>query len=124
MSIASGLMDKLLEFALANPDKAIVEVRLSIGELMHIEHEQLRFCYEAISAGTILEGSTLEIETIHSIVQCPHCSYFGEPKYWDDILVATSVVTLQCPQCGKSAEAIRGHECAIRSVRYRETAIT
>ncbi len=123
MSIASGLADKLLEFAQTNPDKRIVEVRLAVGELTHLEPEQLRFCYTAITAGTELEGSTIEIENVEATVQCPHCSYLGRPKYWEDALAFTSVVTLRCPDCGKAAEAIQGHECGIQSLKYRENAL-
>jgi Zn finger protein HypA/HybF involved in hydrogenase expression len=37
LSIASGLVEKLLDFSEKNPDKKIVEVRLAVGELSHIE---------------------------------------------------------------------------------------
>ena len=40
-SIASGLVEKLLDFAEKNPDKKIVEVRVAIGEFTQIEEEQL-----------------------------------------------------------------------------------
>jgi hydrogenase nickel incorporation protein HypA/HybF len=95
-------------------------VRLAVGELTHLEPEQLSFCYGAITAETPLEGSSLEIEKVDAAVQCPHCAYRGRPKYWDELLADTRVVTLCCPQCGRQAEAIQGHECAIKSVRYRE----
>ena len=39
--------------------REIFEVRLEIGELSHIEEEQLRFCYESITKETPLEGSKL-----------------------------------------------------------------
>lgn len=120
LSIASGMVEKLLQFANDNPDKKIVEVRLAVGELSHIEHEQLRFCYQAITTETPLEGSTLEIETIAASVRCPHCTYRGRPKYWDDALAGLPVATLECPSCARAAEALEGHECAIRSVRCME----
>ncbi len=120
LSIASGLVEKLLEFSEKNPDKKIVEVRLAVGELSHIEHEQIRFCYEAITAETLLEGSSLEIEKIDAMVKCPHCSYRGRPKYWDGALSGIPVATLECPSCGKTTEATDGQECAIRSIRFTE----
>ena len=43
MSIAAGLMDKLLEFAREHPGKRVLQVRLLVGELANIELEQLRF---------------------------------------------------------------------------------
>ncbi|MDQ6808954.1 MAG: hydrogenase maturation nickel metallochaperone HypA [Verrucomicrobiota bacterium] len=125
LSIASGLLEKLLDFAEKNADKKIVEVRLAVGELSHIEHEQLRFCYEAITTETPLEGSKLEIEKIDAMVKCPHCGYRGRPKYWDGALSGIPVATLECPSCGKAAEATDGKECAIKSLRCTEiSAIT
>lgn len=120
LSIASGLVEKLIDFAEKNPDKRIVGVRLAIGELSHIEEEQFRFCYAAITAETPLEGSTLEIEKIEAIVICPHCSYHGRPKYWDGALSGVPVATLECPSCGKAANATDGKECAIKSLRCIE----
>lgn len=120
LSIASGLVEKLLDFAEKNPDKKIVEVRLAVGELSHIEHEQMRFCYQAITTETALEGSTLEIERIDAMVKCPHCSYRGRPKYWDGALSGIPVATLECPSCGKTTEATDGQECAIKSLRFTE----
>ena len=123
LSIASGLVEKLLDFAEKNPDKKIVEVRLAVGELSHIEHEQMRFCYQAITTETALEGSTLEIEKIDAMVKCPHCSYRGRPKYWDGALSGIPVATLECPSCGKATEATDGKECAIKSLRCTEISL-
>jgi hydrogenase nickel incorporation protein HypA/HybF len=118
-SIASGLVEKLLDFVEKNPDKKIVEVRLAIGEFTQIEEEQLRFCYESITTEMPIAGSTLTIESVLGKVACSHCSYSGPPKYWEGVLRGSLVATLQCPQCGNAAEAIEGEECAIRSVRYQ-----
>ena len=63
-SIASGLVEKLLDFAEKNPDKKIVEVRVAIGEFTLIEEEQLRFCYESIITEMPLAGSSLKIEPV------------------------------------------------------------
>ena len=93
---------------------------LAVGELSHIEDEQLRFCYEAITTETPLEGSRLEIEKIDAMVKCPHCSYRGRPKYWDGALSGIPVATLECPSCGKTTQPTDGQECAIKSVRFTE----
>ncbi len=119
-SIASGLVEKLLDFASANPDKKIVEVRVAIGEFTHIEEEQLRFCYESIITEMPIAGSTLLIEPVLAKVACSHCSYSGPPKYWDGALHGTPIATLEFPQCGQAAAAIEGEECAIRSVRFTQ----
>ena len=85
-SIASGLVEKLLDFAEKNPDKKIVEVRVAIGEFTQIEEEQLRFCYESIITEMPIAGSRLTIEPVLGKVACSHCSYSGPPKYWDGAL--------------------------------------
>jgi hydrogenase nickel incorporation protein HypA/HybF len=120
-SIACGLVEKLLQFSGENPDKKIIEVRLEVGELSHIEEEQLRFAYGSIITETPLEGSTLLIEDVKAAVECPHCSYRGRPKYWDGALSGTPVATLECPDCGKAANPVGGQECAIKSVRLLQS---
>lgn len=117
-SIASGLVEKLLDFAAKNPDKKIVDVRVAIGEFTQIEGEQLRFCYESIITEMPIAGSSLTIEPIPGKVACPHCSYRGAPKYWDGALHGGPVATLECPGCGNAARIMEGEECAIRSVRF------
>src|SRR5437762_14179899 len=121
LSIASGLVEKLLEFSAHNPERAILEVRLEIGELSHIDSEQLRFCYESIAKETPLEGSMLTIARVPAIVSCPHCTYRERPNYWHEALAIAPVMTMRCPHCGNAVEAARGHDCAIKSVRLLET---
>ena len=117
-SIASGLVEKLLDFTEKNPDKKIVEVRVAIGEFTQIEEEQLRFCYESIITEMPIAGSRLTIEAVLGKVRCPHCSYRGPPKYWEGALHGVPVATLECPACGKAAQVVEGEECAIRSIRF------
>lgn len=119
-SIASGLVEKLLDFANANPDKKIVEVRVAIGEFTQIEEEQLRFCYESIITEMPIAGSTLLLELVLAKVACSNCSYSGPPKYWDRALHGGLVATLECPECGKATRITEGEECAIRSVRFTQ----
>ena len=120
LSIASAIVEHLLEFAESDPPKKILSVRLLVGELSCIEPEQLSFCYAAITRETAIENSTLEIERVAAEVLCPSCSYRGRPKFWEDALSDVVVATLQCPACGKAAEAVQGHECTIRTIRYVE----
>jgi hydrogenase nickel incorporation protein HypA/HybF len=120
LSIASSMVESVLEFAEAPPPKKVLKVLLQIGELTCVEPEQLRFSYMAITKETALEDSTLEIEEVDALVACPHCEYEGQPKYWDGALADMRVATLQCPRCGKTVEATQGHECTIKTIRYVE----
>jgi hydrogenase nickel incorporation protein HypA/HybF len=118
LSIASGVVESVLEFISERSVKRVIAVRLAIGELSHVEAEQLRFCYMAITQETPMQDSALEIETVAAVVRCEHCSYHGRPKYWDDALSVAPIPTLQCPNCGEAVEPVEGNDCAIKSVRF------
>ncbi len=120
LSIASTLVESVLEFAQAPPPKKVLKVMLQIGELTCVEPEQLQFCYSAVIQETAIADSALEIERVAAEVKCPYCGYVGPPKYWDDALSAAPVATLQCPTCGKATETTHGHDCTIRTIRYVE----
>jgi hydrogenase nickel incorporation protein HypA/HybF len=119
-SIATQILESVMEFAEAHLDKEIVTVRIEVGELMCVQREQLQFCYDSIKTNTSLQNSTLEISAVAAVVNCPGCHYEGEPKYWDGAMTGAPIATLQCPQCGKAAEAIQGNDCAIKSVQLSE----
>jgi hydrogenase nickel incorporation protein HypA/HybF len=118
LSIASSLVESVLEFLETHKVTKVVAVRLATGELTCVDAEQLRFCYNSVTEGTAIEESELEIEQTEAVVRCPHCNYQGPPKYWDGALSSAYIPTLQCPECEKAAEAIEGHECTIRTIKY------
>jgi hydrogenase nickel incorporation protein HypA/HybF len=119
MSIAASVVESVLEFvSLRRHIKKVLGVKLAIGEFSHVEAEQLRFCYMAITEETPIQDSVLEIETVEGVVHCEQCSYHGRPKYWEDALWVGPIPTLQCPNCGATVEAIAGNDCAIRSIRF------
>jgi len=49
-------------------------IRLKIGALGHAELEALRFCFDAVTSGTIADGARLEIETVLGAGWCSGCS--------------------------------------------------
>jgi hydrogenase nickel incorporation protein HypA/HybF len=118
LSIASAVVESVLAFVAERSVKRVLAVRLAIGEFSHVEAEQLRFCYMAITQETPMQDSALEIEKVEAVVCCKYCSYSGRPKYWDDALSAAPVPTLQCPSCGGVVEPVEGNDCAIKSVRF------
>ena len=120
LSIAASIVESVLEFVTARQIECVRAVRLAVGELTCVQHDQLRFCYESLAGQTQIGGSSLEIELVPAEVRCPHCQYEGAPRYWDEALAGDLVPTLQCPNCGKATEAVRGHECAIRSIQCTE----
>jgi len=118
LSIASAVVDSVLEFVAERSVKRVLTVRLAVGELSHVEEEQLRFCYMAITQETPMQDSALEIEKVPAMVRCARCEYSGRPKYWDDALSVAPIPTLECPNCGGAVEAVEGNDCAIQSIRF------
>lgn len=118
LSIAATIMEDVLGFVETHGINKVLRVRLAIGELTCVQAEQLKFCYESVTRETALADSELVIETVPARVKCGGCGYEGAPKYWMDSLSEGPVPTLQCPECGKSAEAAQGHECAIKTIQY------
>src|ERR1700730_3399791 len=118
LSIASAVVDSVLEFLETREVKKVLTLRLAVGELSHVEADQLRFCYTAITQETAMENSTLEIETVPAVVECHHCSYRGRPKYWEDALSAAPIPTLECPNCRAAAAPVGGNDCAIKTIQF------
>ena len=118
LSIASAVVEKVLQFVEEKQATKVIEVRLALGELSCVEAVQLVFCITAISKETAMEDSAVEVETVDAEVTCPHCAYRGRPKYWEDALSSGPIPTLQCPECGKAAEPSQGQDCAIRTIKY------
>jgi len=48
-------------------------IRLEVGELGHAEPDALRFCFEAVTKGTIADGARLMIDMIPGQGMCSAC---------------------------------------------------
>jgi hydrogenase nickel incorporation protein HypA/HybF len=120
LSVASSIANSVVDFAREHNAQKVLKVKLAIGEMSCLGAEQLTFCYKAVCKGTMVEGCALEIEETKAVVSCPHCKYEGVPKMWDEAYRFVQIPTLQCPQCGKSAEVIKGKGCIIKNIKYVE----
>jgi hydrogenase nickel incorporation protein HypA/HybF len=52
----------------------VARVRLQVGRLAGVVPHALRFCFDACTRGTVLEGAALEIEEIPARGRCRRCS--------------------------------------------------
>ncbi len=48
-------------------------IKLTVGALGHADPEALRFCFDAVTAGTIAQGARLEIELVPGEGWCADC---------------------------------------------------
>jgi hydrogenase nickel incorporation protein HypA/HybF len=49
-------------------------IRLRLGALGHAEPEALRFCFDAVTRGTIVDGARLDIDIVPGEGWCASCS--------------------------------------------------
>ncbi len=53
--------------------QAVQRISLAIGELTAVIPQALRFCFEAVTRGTVLENARLEIEQVPGRARCQRC---------------------------------------------------
>ena len=61
------------------PGKKVTCVQLEIGALSGVVSDSLRFCFDLVTEGTDLEGSTLEITEMPARCTCHACAADFEP---------------------------------------------
>ena len=103
MSFAMALLENALKICEEKKAKRISKIRIEIGELLLINPEQLRFCFEAVSKNTIAENAELEIEFTKARVKCSICG-----KEYDEIK--------NICECGGFIEVNGGKEMIIKKV--------
>jgi hydrogenase nickel incorporation protein HypA/HybF len=107
MSIAQSLLDIILQESETHQVRRVVSVALKVGELSSVETESLRFCFQLIAEGTIVEGAELQIERVPVICRCWDC---GTEFSVEHLLFI-------CPSCGsRRVEVLGGRELSIQSL--------
>jgi hydrogenase nickel incorporation protein HypA/HybF len=125
-SVATSLVETVLEIAKKQSSSKVLEVQLKVGKLRLLSLDQLRFSYEIIAKGTILEGSTLRIEEIPGNAKCPNCEY-SEQLETSDLTFHFGLPRMNCPKCETPLVVEGGDECLITKLRLMipsEAAVT
>lgn len=107
LSLCENIVVSIEEAALKEHFNAVTIVHLGIGKLSCVEPEALRFCFDAVTQGTIAEGSQLVIEIYPGLAQCKHCGVkLKIENYYD-----------ACSQCESfDLEIISGEQMQIESL--------
>jgi hydrogenase nickel incorporation protein HypA/HybF len=90
MSLAESVLQVIEDSARANEFSRVKAVWLEIGALAGVEAEALRFCFDAVVKGTLVEGARLEIIATGGQGRCLTC---GET-------VPIQLRYDPCPLCG------------------------
>lgn len=117
-TVTSLIVDALLDLARRQSASQVLEVNLKIGKLRALSLDQLRFCYEVLCKGNVLEGSTLIIEESPGELRCVNCDYRNEFNPAGDAY-HFGLPPMSCPDCGGSLSVEGGDDCVITKVRMR-----
>lgn len=116
LTIATSLVEALIEIAKKQSSSKIIAVNLRVGKLRLISLDQLRFSYEVLSKGTLLEGSKLTIEEAPGFTRCQNCGFAREFES-SDTSFHFALPVMKCPRCGSELMIEGGDECVITKVR-------
>jgi hydrogenase nickel incorporation protein HypA/HybF len=116
-TITSSIVESVLDLANKQGSKKVKEVHLTIGKLRVLSIDQVKFCYDVLAKGTILEGSKLIVEETTGRLRCSQCSYCAEFNPDSDPSFHFGVPPLTCPQCGNALTIEGGDELVITRVR-------
>lgn len=98
MSLAEGVLQLIEDARRRQPFARVRAVQLEIGALAGVEPEAMRFCFDAVTRGTVAEGARLEIRAAPGQGSCMGCGGTVEMQelYGD------------CPRCGSAQVQVTG----------------
>jgi len=98
VAMIEDLIKSLALHADKNKIVRITRVRLVVGEAHGALPDALKFAFEVLSSGTIMEGAELEIEEDPVICLCRGCQ---KTFRW-------SLTARGCPSCGNASVDVKG----------------
>lgn len=116
-SVAMEIYEVVLKTAMKNDATKVISVDLELGELTHINPEQLVFCLESIAKGSLMEDATLNLIGIPPKVKCK-CGYEGVLDAKRYHTISDLAFNLSCPRCGNPVpELTSGKEINVRNIK-------
>ena len=98
MSLAEGVLQLIEDASRLQSFARVSTVWLEIGQLAGVEVEAMRFCFDAVTRGSMAEGAQLEVIATPGSGWCMQCS----------ATVALSEVFGACPRCGTHQVQVTG----------------
>jgi hydrogenase nickel incorporation protein HypA/HybF len=104
MSLMENLLGIVGAAALEQGEAHVKVVHLKIGEMAGVSVDALRFAFDCLSPGTVVEGGRLEIETVPLSVRCARCGATWKPEEF----------VFVCGSCGSpEIEILAGREMEV-----------
>ena len=111
MSIARNIVEIVEDTMRDEPGARVERVTVRVGRMVAVAPDSLTFCYDAITAGTALAGSTLAIQEIPASVRCNTCQ---------QVSIVEDFV-FRCGHCGgASLTGLSGNEMVVENIEVVE----
>jgi len=109
-SVATSVYQACREAVAGQPPGRIDRVRLRVGELSAVEPELIVFAWQAVTADTPDEGSTLEVDWCPATQECPRCGQVKQrlDRGWLPL----------CPDCGEVLKVTGGMDLEVVELTY------
>ncbi len=107
MALAEGILQLVEETAQRERAQRVKLVVLEIGELSTVEADALRFCFDAVTKGSIANAAALEIVHVPGVGWCMECA----------ATLPMQELFGACPQCGGyQMQATGGTEMRVKEI--------
>ena len=107
MSLAENVLQIIEESARTQNFQHVRTVVLEIGALAAVEPDAMRFCFDAVTHGSIAEGARLEIIETPGEGRCETCGK----------TVAIQEQYGLCPECGSSRlQIVSGNQMRVKDL--------
>ena len=106
----------------ANEKKAsqVLEIKLKIGQLTHINPEQISFWLKELFKETLAQQANIKIEKAPVIMQCKKCSYEGKIEVEEKFYYLPLFNSIFCPCCkSEEIEIKSGDECLLERIKIK-----
>jgi hydrogenase nickel incorporation protein HypA/HybF len=103
LAIAESVVEMVGECTEGRP---VTVIRLRVGQLSGVVPDALTFCFELVTAGTAVEGATLEIEVLRGEAHCRSCDH--------DFSLEDAFLLCRCGSA--DVQLLSGRELTIQSV--------
>ncbi len=114
-SVMSQIVHAILEELKKHDFTGVEAVHLEVGELSFLGEEQLRFAFEVLGKGTVLEGAELHLTWERGWVECEKCGYKG-PQEKIELEEHFYVPSFSCPKCGGPLSIVGGRGCTVKAL--------
>jgi hydrogenase nickel incorporation protein HypA/HybF len=118
--IAKNLVNLVNQKLGSNFKGRIATVNVRIGKLRGVPPYVLRSCFEALAAGSLLEGARLEVKEVEPQARCESC---GRAFLPDELLPDGPHYSVRraCPSCGNTGvEIAQGNELFVESIEVED----